>query len=366
MALGQDPCAVGTVADCILSSYTKLLIEGNNIKNKDMLRSDTIRAYLQQVNALYVKRNLPAPIANFQSSPHCAAILYRNLKAEEDIAAQRSPLSPQMVAEIFRLGKRADSLSLDSLMLDVIVISREIGPRAAEIAQKVQTKPEYHEYPSGRRVIKPMCQDWWQASDSRAKIIKDPLRHPARVHKMTITWLIQKNRRNKEPLTYMRGKSGSEFCVPSAIIRMIERARTLGQPSNLPLCVYRGKGGKLAYLTASAITKFLRKVAKKVHLGISKTDLNKISAHSLRVWAACLLHEAGQSGDYIKKRLRWLSECYRIYLRDSDILGHKHNAVLESHANLVSQIQLSSEDIPDDVDYRVSEDPDMGDYIDLE
>ncbi len=95
MALGQDPCAVGTVADCILSSYTKLLIEGNNIKNKDMLRSDTIRAYLQQVNALYVKRDLPAPIANFQSSPHCAAILYRNLKAEEDIAAQRSPLSPQ-------------------------------------------------------------------------------------------------------------------------------------------------------------------------------------------------------------------------------------------------------------------------------
>jgi integrase len=147
---------------------------------------------------------------------------------------------------------------------------------------------------------------------------------------------------------------------------MIKRAHTLGQPSNLPLCVYRGKGGKLAYLTASAITKFLRRVAKKVHLGISKTDLNKISAHSLRVWAACLLHEAGQSGDYIKKRLRWLSECYRIYLRDSDILGHKHNEVLESHANLVSQIQLSSENIPDDVDYRVSEDPDMGDYIDLE
>jgi hypothetical protein len=211
-----------------------------------------------------------------------------------------------------------------------------------------------------------MCQDWWQAWDARAKVVKDPLHCPARVHKMTITWLIQKNRRNKEPLTYMRGTSGSDFCVPSAIIRMIKRARTLGQPSNLPLCVYRGRGGRLAYLTANAITKFLRKVAKKVHHGISKSDLDKISAHSLRVWAACLLHEAGQSGDYIKKRLRWLSECYRIYLRDSDILGHKHNEVLEAHAHLVSQIQLSSEDIPDDVDYLVPEDPDMGDYTDLE
>jgi hypothetical protein len=46
MALGQDPCTVGTVADCILSSYTKLLIEGKNIKNRDMLLSDTIRGYL--------------------------------------------------------------------------------------------------------------------------------------------------------------------------------------------------------------------------------------------------------------------------------------------------------------------------------
>jgi hypothetical protein len=103
----------------------------------------------------------------------------------------------------------------------------------------------------------------------------------------------------------MRGKTGSNFCVSSAIIRTIKQACTLGQPSNLPLCVYRGRGGKLAYLTANAITKFLCKIAKKVHHGISKPDLDKISSHSLRVWVACLLHEAGQSGDYIKKRLRW-------------------------------------------------------------
>ncbi len=151
----------------------------------------------------------------------------------------------------------------------------------------------------------------------------------------------------------MRGKTGSDFCVPSAVIHMIKRARALDQPSNLPLCVYRGKGGKLVYLTANVVTNFLRKVAKKVHTGISKADLAKISAHSLRVWAACLLHEAGQSGDYIKKRIRWLSECYRIYLRDSDILGHKHNEVLETHATLVSQIQLSPQEIPENVDYTV-------------
>ena len=279
MGLDQDPCAIGTVAECVLSTYTKLLIEGNNIKNKDMLRSDTVRAYLQQINILYTKRGRPAPIPNFQTSPHFAAVLYRNLKAEEDIAAQRSPLSPQMVAEILRIGKKADPLSLESLMLDVVVMSRKIGPRAAEFAQKVQSRPEYHEYPSGRRVIKAMCQDWWQAWDAHAKVVKDPVPRPAKVQKMTITWLIQKNRRNKEPLTYMRGKPGSDFCVPSAVIRMIKRARALNQP---------------------------------------------------------------------------------------DILGHKHNEVLEAHASLVSQIQLSPQEIPENVNYTVPEDPDMGNYIDIE
>ena len=107
-ALNQDPCATGNLSDSILSSYTKLLIEGGNIKNKDLIRSDTVKGYLKQVNTLYSKRGLPIPITNFQTSTHSAAILYRNLKAEEDIAAQRSPLSPQMVAEILHAGKKAD------------------------------------------------------------------------------------------------------------------------------------------------------------------------------------------------------------------------------------------------------------------
>ena len=164
----------------------------------------------------------------------------------------------------------------------------------------------------------------------------------------------------------IRGEKGSDFCVPSSITRMIKRARGLGQPSNLPLCVFQGRGGRLAYLTASAVTKYLRKIAKKVHPNISKMELDKVSAHSLRVWAACLLHEASQSGDYIKKRLRWLSECYRVYLRDSDVLGQKHNEALEPYSKLIAQIALLSDNIPDNVEYTVPKDYDMGDYNDIE
>ena len=122
-----------------------------------------------------------------------------------------------MVAEILRVGKKADPLSLESLMLNVVVMSREIGPRAAEFSQKVQSRPDYHEYPSGKRVIKAMCQDWWQAWDARAKVVKDPVLRPAMVHKMTITWFIKKTDTTRSHLLTCAAK----VALTSASLRLL-------------------------------------------------------------------------------------------------------------------------------------------------
>jgi hypothetical protein len=44
----------------------------------------------------------------------------------------------------------------------------------------------------------------------------------------------------------------------------------------------------------------------------------------LRVWVCVLLKEAGKLPDYIKKRLRWLGDSFRMYLRDTVIIQHQH------------------------------------------
>jgi hypothetical protein len=44
----------------------------------------------------------------------------------------------------------------------------------------------------------------------------------------------------------------------------------------------------------------------------------------LRVWACVLLNEAKKLPDYIKKRLRWLGDSFRMYLRDTAIIQHQH------------------------------------------
>ena len=49
-----------------------------------------------------------------------------------------------------------------------------------------------------------------------------------------------------------------------------------------------------------------------------KRELMKYSCYSVRVWACVTLDEEGMSPDFIKNRLRWLGESYRVYLRDTN------------------------------------------------
>ena len=43
-----------------------------------------------------------------------------------------------------------------------------------------------------------------------------------------------------------------------------------------------------------------------------------------------MLAEAGKSGYYIKLRLRWKSDCFEVYLRNTLTISIQHNAALES------------------------------------
>ena len=90
---------------------------------------------MKEVNALFKNRNLPLPI-DFKDRKDKVSILISNLKAEEDIANQRSPFTPQMVAEFIRKGKAADHLSFEALAMDVIMSGGRRGYRASETTTK--------------------------------------------------------------------------------------------------------------------------------------------------------------------------------------------------------------------------------------
>jgi hypothetical protein len=114
------------------------------------------------------------------------------------------------------------------------------------------------------------------------------------------------------------------------------------------------------------IAKLLWKAVKKVHPDTTPDKLKQYSAHSLRVWACILLDKAGKLPDYIKKRLRWLGDSFRMYLGDTVIIQHQHVDVLLAALREVMDLIVA---LPKDVIalstmMEGTEDPDMHEYAD--
>ena len=80
-----------------------------------------------------------------------------------------------------------------------------------------------------------------------------------------------------------------------------------------------------------------------------------------------MLDEAGKSQDYIKKRLCWLGDSFRMYLRDKAIIQHQHvdallaalQEVMDLIAALPTDVITLSTTMMEGMD-----DPDMHKYAD--
>jgi hypothetical protein len=123
----------------------------------------------------------------------------------------------------------------------------------------------------------------------------------------------------------------------------------------------------MLYLTGNKITELLRAAVHTIQPDTSKEDLKRYSTHSLRVWACVLLDEAGKSPEYIKKRLRWLGDSFRMYLRDTSVIQHQHVDALRAASQEVLDLLAAS---PEDVIALSTTmtdgmaDPDMSEYAD--
>ena len=105
-----------------------------------------------------------------------------------------------------------------------------------------------------------------------------------------------------------------------------------------------------------------------MHPNITKDEEQRYSAHSMRVWACVLLDEAGKSPDYIKKRLRWMGDSFRMYLRDTHVIQDQHREALRASSEEVMDLVSA---LPADIlrlstmsDGTADDEEDMGVYQD--
>jgi len=168
-------------------------MSGVNFRNKDSLRSNTIKGYATGINLLFTLRSMKEPIV-LSDPNNMAGILINNLIKEEDIARQRSPLDSNIYAKMLRRSSTSLSLDLEQRTLfNVTTITCYLGPRVSKCAQTTDKNVDYHVYPSGRRVIKAFIANDFQFIDVTGQIITElsdaSIDVVDRVH---ITWRIKK------------------------------------------------------------------------------------------------------------------------------------------------------------------------------
>ena len=176
-----------------------------------------MKAYADQINELHKLRGFQQPI--FNNRENAAFVLIKALKDEENIAKQRKPITELMASEIINTGNKSHKLSKEALVKDIGIAARQVGPRAAEYAQKTQTKADVHTYPSGKQVIKALCANRIKFYDKQGRRVVNPLKNRAEIENLSILWAIQKNRRNGELKWYSRDHHNPKLC-PIATARV--------------------------------------------------------------------------------------------------------------------------------------------------
>ena len=100
------------------------------------------------------------------------------------------------------------------------------------------------------------------------------------VKTVKITWQIQKNRQNGKVITLSANDDHSKICPVRAALRMVLRARRLGQPDSLLVACHIYKK-KRVYLTGKRIVVLFREAAKTVYRNMTKNKLFRYSDYSI-------------------------------------------------------------------------------------
>ena len=88
-----------------------------------------------------------------------------------------------------------------------------------------------------------------------------------------------------------------------------------------------------------------------------------IGIHSIRVFALVLLSEANKPSWFMKARLRWVSDSYKLYLRDTSAISNEHTACLDSSSSAaIALISSNLNNLPSDTPI----DDEMGAYNDID
>ena len=332
-----------------LALYAVHLAAGNNILCQS-LKSATVGIYLWNVATLCMAASPagrdPRKVRDSDSllAP-CISRVLKEIKRWEKIPDRKEPFTPAMLQHLVsrveqQLSPPTDSVDhLDLALRDWFDLGGcYAGLRLSEWAQPISSDisaaakrhgallptafvlADFHfELQSGRRVPASRL-DCCAAADVAAVII---------------TWRTQKNGQNGEFKRFLRNTLSSFSYPVTAAINIVRRFVSLiGLRDDIPLAVFfnRATGGPFL-INKNMIDDCLQSIAAELFSISDPTELSRWTSHSLRIGACVLLHSYGFSETQLKFILRWRSNAFMDYLRNSDIIATKQNTAISMAAD---------------------------------
>ena len=158
-----------------------------------------------------------------------------------------------------------------------------------------------------------------------------------------LTWRTQKNGDHGQTKMWTRPLTLGGRSLVEPMYRILQRFVALRGPNDIttPLALYQTdavKNPRVLLITDSKVVTAMRWLAQQVYKldpVKNKAELQRWSCHSFRVGACVLLHTQGFTGEQIKFLLRWNSDAFMTYLRNSVVLSDKQVMALDWASGLV-------------------------------
>jgi hypothetical protein len=191
------------------------------------------------------------------------------------------------------------------------------------------TDPLWGDRPNSIALI---AEDFVLKNAHGIRVVVSPSTTPADIQHAEMPIRYQKNQDNYQVLTYSASPSLLDTCPVRAILHILPRGICLGLPPLQPLAIHTNPLDPRGYsfVTGAEYTQWLKSVAAAMYRLPSKDpSLARWGTHSLWVTATNLLHWAQFSASFIKNRLRWRSDTFQMYLRNTFHVADAHSQALD-------------------------------------
>jgi hypothetical protein len=314
------------------------------------IRADTMSNYLTAAAALYTDKDRLNPFRDSSIKKNCPSIILKALKKYEKVANRREVITDSMFSYVDKLASKSRTDDKVSVMNDFFKWARYSGPRRSEWCSQWQQKYDrVNEDPEGEALA--LISSDLEFYSYRG-ILLDARSAPfSMVEYVIVRWRFQKNEDHGEKIKYYRAQL-EYWCPCFALWRVIQRAIRLRIPDHEPIAQYINKKGKRLYIRDKDVSDLLKSAATAA-LGVTdKATLSRWTSHSLRVTAANELHRLGFNGVFIQQRLRWRSDTFMKYLRNTIHVARQHTEAMCLSASNLSHERLLEPSNLEDVNKR--------------